>query len=176
MDFIQISDLQFNRDKFFYKVNKSVGNGNWFWVFKIKDKIYSWDLGFQLYEDAYFQYLRENVNQIKKIVKHYDVFVYNRHDIDSKLNYKKQDYKADHYHDIAIRRCLIRLGLWFKGKKMLNLSKSDLCHSKIPFHLPHLILKPDKLQSVKSYLFSNRFIVITPTIEDQSKLSEMMIK
>jgi hypothetical protein len=174
LDFIQVADLGQNRDKYLAKVTRTCGKGNWFWVFAVQKKLYSWEWGMQLYEDAFYEYFHKHPDLLKKLVENYhDIFVFNRFDCDSGLDYKKQNQNQDHYNDIAIRRCLTRFGISFKGKDLLELGKSDYCHSKVPFHLPHLMKQAG---SVKSWFNSSRLIAVAPEIEDKAKLSELLVR
>lgn len=177
LDFIKTPDLGLNRDTFLSKVTRTVGKGNWFWVFKSKNRLYSWNWGLQLYEDAFWAHLRSKVDLLKDLVQKYEnVYVVNRHDAESCLDYKIQYQARDHYNDIALRRVLVRFGTDFKGKDILSLEKSVYCQSKIPFHLPHLIHEPDTIHSVKSWMDTNRWIAVAPEIEDKAKLSELLVK
>lgn len=176
IEYIQVGNLGKNRDKFISKVNQKVGKGNWYWSFRAGDKLYSWEWGMQLYEDAYYQFFRQDASKLKDIVGYSNVFVYNRHDLDSGLDYKRQSQESDHCADIAIRRCLVRFGVWFHGKEILSLKGSAFDPVEVKFHLPHLVNKPDKLKSIQSWINSNRLIVVTPTIEDQFRLAELMVK
>jgi len=177
LDYIQVSDLGVNRDKFLAKVTRVAGKGNWFWAFFVKKKLYSWEWGLQLYEDAFWEHLKHNIDDFKNLVDNYsNVYVTNRFDIESGLDYKKQNQHSDHYSDIAVRRCLVRFGLSFKGKDILDLNKSMFSQKSVPFHLPHLINKPDDNGSAKSWLDTNRLIVTAPEIEDKAKLAEMLIR
>lgn len=173
LDYIQVGDLGADRDKFISKVTRVAGKGNWFWAFKVGKKLYSWEWGLQVYEDAFYEYFKNNVELIKPLIENYhDVFVINRFDLESGIDYKKQNQNKDHYNDIAIRRCLVRFGLWFKGKELLEINNSLYSHIKIPFHLAHLA----KNTSVKTWFDDSRYIVVAPEIEDKAKLSEFLIK
>ncbi|RDJ35264.1 MAG: hypothetical protein DWQ19_10645 [Crenarchaeota archaeon] len=177
LDYIPVSDLGNNRDKFLTKVTRQVGKGNWFWIFVAKNKFYSWEWGIQFYEDAFYSFFRKNIDSLQKLCLNFsDVCVKNRFDIESGLNYKKQTQHYDHFNDIALRRCLIRFGVAFRGKDLLNLDGTEYDQQKIPFHLPHLIRIPDKEKTVQSWLNSNRFIAVATTVADQAKLSEILIK
>lgn len=177
LDFIQVGDLGKERDNFLGKVTRTVGKGNWYWAFNVKKKFYSWEFGFQLYEDAIWQYLRSNPVLLQSLVRdNVDVFQINRFDIEAGLSYKIQTQNTDHYNDIAIRRCLVRFGINFQGKDLFDLKSTSYCHSKIPFHLPHLINKPDEIKSVKSWLETNRYIVIATETKDFHKFIEMLVK
>lgn len=175
LDYIQVGDLGKNRDKFIQKVTRSAGKGNWFWTFRCNNKLYSWEMGMQMYEDAYWQFLRNDVSLVKELVGYFNVYVLDRHDIDSSINYKHQLNERDHYPDIALRRCLVRLGVWFQGKEILRIPATKFNDCNVPFHLPHLIQKPDDKKSIKSWLDSNRYIVIAPDIEDKCKLSDILV-
>ncbi len=176
LDFIPVPELGKNRDKFLAKVTRTVGKGNWFWVFAAKNKLYSWEWGIQFYEDAFYEFLRRDINLLKNICSYSDVYMINRFDTGSGLDYKKQLQRDEHYADIALRRCMIRFGVTFKGKNILDLNETPYSQNNVPFHLPHLIRKPDANKSVRSWLGSNRFIAVANTVEDQAKLSELLIK
>lgn len=172
--YLQVGNLGKNRDKFLSKVGKQAGKGNWFWAFRCKDKLYSWEFGMQIYEDAYWSFLRNDISLIKELISKHNVFVNDRHDIDSFCNYKHQTNASDHYSDIAIRRCLIRMGVWFQGSDVFDLKDTKFIDSNVPFHLPHLI--EGKGKSALSWLNKNRYIVIAKETEDKCRLSEIMIK
>lgn len=176
LHYLPVGDIGKHRDEFLAKVHKRAGKGNWFWAFRVGKKLYSWELGIQLYEDAYWQFLRSDISLIKELLGYFNVFVYDRHDLDSGLDYKIQNNSRDHFQDIAIRRCLIRFGVWFNGKDIMEINGSKFDHNQVPFHLPHLINKPDINKSLRSFMFSNRLIVIAPELEDKAKLSEILIK
>lgn len=172
-----VTPFNYSRDKenFLKTMNRTAGKGGWFWVFRVGKQIYSFDLGMQLYEDAYWLLLQKNSKVIKKLVDYYDVFVVNNEDLESGLSYKKQTQKwSDHYADIAIRRCLRRMGVWFKGKELFEVSGTPLDDRRVSFHLPHLVDNPDK--SARSWIESNKVIVIAKEVEDQCKLSEILVK
>lgn len=172
LQFIQVGDLQDRRDKYMTKVKHKVGKDNWFWVFKLGNKLYSQTWGMQVYEDAYYFFFHKNPELLKDLVEKWsDVYVVNRHDLVSGLNYHLQNHNRDHFHDIAIRRCLTRFGLSFQGKDILNLNDSPYCHSKIPFHLIHLFKG-----SLKKWFDDSRYIAVAVEIEEKAKLSEMLVK
>lgn len=172
--YLQVGDSGKNRDKFLDKVNRQAGKGNWFWAFRCKDKLYSWEFGMQMYEDAYWNFLRNDISCIKELISKHNVYVNDRHDIDSLFNYKHQKKISDHYCDIAIRRCLVRMGVWFQGSEIFGLRDTKFIDSKIPFHLPHLVEGPEK--TAIAWINKNRYIAIASDTEDKCKLSEIMIK
>jgi hypothetical protein len=175
ISFIAPFGIEREREKFIQSVNRRVGKGNWYWCFRANDKLYSHELGMQLYEDAYWVHLRKKIDLLKKAMQHYDVYVIDRHDLEAGLSYKKQVHPYyEHYADIAVRRCLRRYGIWFNGKDLLHLRGSGLDDVEVPFHLPYLINSPDK--TAKAWLECNRVIVVAKEIEDKARLSEMLIK
>lgn len=175
LDFISPFGIDKDRERFLKSVDKRAGRGNWFWAFRVDKKLFSYELGMQMYEDAYWVYMRKNLHLIKFLIKHFDVYVTDRHDLESGLTYKKQSHPYyEHYADIAIRRCLRRYGVWFNGKELTPLVGSELDDSKVPFHLPCLINHVEK--TAKVWLDSNRIIVIAKEIEDKAKLSEILIR
>lgn len=168
-------DLDIDRDKFHKGLNDKVGKGDWFWGFRVSKRLYSWSWGLQLYEDAYFEFLKKEPAAIGRLVNHSDAFVYDRRDTDSVLDYKKQNQPRDHFQDIALRRCLVRFGVWFKGVDLLRVPGSEFDDSSVKFHLPHLIHKPDSVYSIRSWL-SNRLIVVAKSVEDKAKLADVLVK
>lgn len=168
-------NLHVDRNKFVNTLNEKVGKGDWFWGFRVGKRLYSWAWGMQLFEDAYYEFLKQNPRQIRALVEYSNVYVWDRHDLDSGLDYKKQTQPKDHFQDIALRRCLVRFGIWFKGLDILKIPGSDFDDERVKFHLPHLVHKPDSLGSLRSWL-SNRLVVVAKTIEDKAKLSDILVK
>jgi hypothetical protein len=162
-----------NRKDLSSLLNRRAGKGNWFWTFRAGKQLYSFDWGLQLYEDAYWVHFRENIDLVKDIVSHYNVYVWDRYDLESELDYTKQTKEREHYADIAIRRTVVRLGLRFKGKDLFKIPNSDLSDTKVPFHLPHLIVGQNK--SARSWL-NNRIIAIAPDVEGKCELSNLIVK
>jgi hypothetical protein len=174
LDFLLPGKIK-KRDQFNNLLNKRVGEGNWFWAFKVKDKLYSWDFGMQLYEDAYYHFLEKNIFWIKKLTSYSDCYVINNKDLESELNYRNQNQRySDHLQDIAIRRCLVRFGVSFKGKDIFKIKDSDIDDTRVPFHLPHLIRKPNG-KSIRAWYNSSRVVVIAQSIEDKLELGEKLI-
>ena len=175
LQFVPAPNLGEKRDRFVSLLNKKVKPGNWFWAYQLKaNKLYSWNLGIQLYEDAYWLFFKTNLTFLREVVKNYgDVVVVDKSDMESGLDYKKQTQKKDHYEDIAIRRCLRRLGTWFQGEDLLKILDSKFKESKIPFHLPHLLTTKDRsLVGFRNHLVA----VLAVEISDKQDLSEVLIR
>lgn len=166
-----VPSLGKNRDRFKGYLNKKVGEGNWYWAFKIGDNLYSWDLGMQLYEDAYWVFFRNNLTLFKDLVRNYgDVCEFNKQDLQSGTDYRKQTQQSDHYQDIAIRRCLRRFGVWFKGSNLLKLPGSKYAENQVPFHLTHI------LNGTASKITESRVVITAVESVDKFKLSEILIR
>lgn len=175
LNFITPLGIERDRERFIRSVNRRAGKGNWFWTFRVGKKLFSYELGMQIYEDAYWIYLRKHTDILKEAMDYFDVYITDRHDLESGLAYKKQSHPyREHYADIAIRRCLRRYGTWFRGKELFHLVGSRLDDSQVPFHLPNLVSNPEK--TARAWLESNRLIVIAKEIEDKAKLSEMLVR
>lgn len=175
LSFITPFGIEGDRKKFVWSIDKRAGKGNWIWAFKVGRNLYSYDLGMQLYEDAYWVYLRKHTDDLKAVINSYNIYVINRHDLDAGLSYKKQEHPYNEHHaDIAIRRCLRRYGAWFKGRDLMSLKSLKLDDAHVPFHLPHLVNNPEK--SIRSWFDSSRVIVVSKSIEDEAKLAEILIR
>ena len=171
LETVPVPPLGKNRDRFKRYLNKKVGEGNWYWAFKIGKSLYSWDLGMQLYEDSYWSFFRNNLTLFKELVKNYgDVCEFNKQDMESGTDYRKQTQDADHYQDIAIRRCLRRFGVWFRGSQLLKLPGSKYGDDKVPFHLSHLTKGPARV------IVESKVVITAVKSVDKFKLSEILIR
>ena len=178
LEFFPVRLLGKDRDKFCWQMDKKYGPKNWLWVFRVGKKLYSFDFGMQIYEDAYYQFFRNNVSKLKMLAEnYYDVCMIDKDDLESGLDYHKQTQKWDHFADIAIRRSFVRLGVWFKGEKdLFKIVGSEYNDGSVPFHLPHLLYRSDPAQSAKAWIVSNRMIAVATAMEDQHKLSKFLVK
>jgi hypothetical protein len=127
----------------------------------------------QLYENAYFQYLNDNPELTDWLINTAaDIYDTSPGNVKSGIDYSYQnDFTPNHYHDIAIRRCLVRMNKWFKGKHYLEIRRLSsegyvLNPGIIPFHKPDLIHQPEWKSnwiipgSIESFWQSNKVIVI----------------
>lgn len=103
-----------------------------------------------LYEDAYFAYLSERSDLLERLLADArDVYDDAESNVDSGLDYTRQETAQTHLQDIAIRRCLVRLGRTFRGQDLVQIRSSSshpvgaaLSPTNVPFHRPELILQP----------------------------------
>lgn len=177
LEFIQVKKYGWERKEFIQDLSKKVGDSNWYWVFKVNNKLYSHNLGLQMYEDAYYQMFKNDISDVKELIeKYHNIYMYESADTKVSLDYHKRTIK-DYYQDIAVRRCLIRFGIWFKGESdLFKIHGTKLNDKHVPFHLPHLIDRPDSSKSARSWLDSNRLIVVAKEAEDKFQLSKVLVK
>ena len=135
----------------------------------------------QLYEDAYYQFLKRNHELTDWLLNTAaDIYDTSPGNLVSGINYEIQDpNKPNHYHDIAIRRCILRLNKWFKGDHLVEIRglRSEgytLNPGIVPFHKPELIHQPEYKanwiipKSIESFWQSNK-VIITPKSDRTSQ-------
>jgi hypothetical protein len=162
------------RDEKIKEWNEKYGKDNWKLFWKVGGIRYGFLGVCALYEDAYFEFFRNNPDILKTLVSEasevYDDEISN---ISSGLNYTRQETKRTHIQDIAIRRCLVRNAIWFGGEKVIRIrqEKGDhplsiiLSPGRVPFHMPRIIEVPETKgwwlpSSVESFYQSNRFLFV----------------
>ncbi|WP_372370660.1 MBL fold metallo-hydrolase [Candidatus Uabimicrobium sp. HlEnr_7] len=113
-------------------------------VYHWQNKLITYSSALQLYEDAYYQFLKNNSHVCQWLVeKASDVYQNTCEDIHLGIDYPKQKINPQ---CIAIRRALQRLGLWFSGKRLLEINgmRSEgyvLDAHVVPFHeREHIVL------------------------------------
>ncbi len=152
--------------------SRRYGEGNWRIVWKI-GKTYVDLLGAcTLYEDAYFVFLQKRQDVLVQLIDEAsDVYDDAPSNVKSGFDYNKQETERTHIQDIAIRRSLIRMGLWFRGRQLMQIRHSQGTHplsmslspGKVPFHKYELIIQPElggwwDPATVESFYQSNKFL------------------
>jgi len=148
------------------------GKGNWRLAWKVGNVFVDFLGACALYEDAYFNLLKTHDpirNQL--IAEASNVYDDEPSNVNSGFDYTKQETERTHIQDIAIRRSLIRLGLWFKGTELIRIRQEKGTHplsmtlspGRVPFHLPELVEKPETLgwwypETVESFYQSNKYL------------------
>ncbi len=152
--------------------DEGFGPGNWRLVWQIGDNYFGVEAAIALYEDAYFRFLEENQAITQRLVREAgDVYDDNPSNVSCGLNYFPQETNRTHLQDIAIRRVLVRLGLWFQGMDLIQIRDDRGTHplsltlspGRVPFHRPDLIVAPElegwwQAGSVESFYQSNRWL------------------
>ena len=166
-----------HRDKKYAEWNKEYGRDMW----KLMWIVYCFYVDFlgvcALYEDAYFQFLLDNPDILKQLVNEAsDVYDDRKSNIHSRLDYTVQETDRTHIQDIALRRCLVRIGIEFKGNELIRIRQEKEDHElsiilspgKVPFHRPEWIVEGLSWtkepwwnpKSVEDYYQSNRILLV----------------
>jgi 8-oxo-dGTP diphosphatase len=125
--------------------NKLYGCGNWNIAFRWGDSLVERDFALQLYEDAYWVFLRDNPDQLNWLCSTAkEVYDNAETNIESRLDYAIQEAESTHLQDIAIRRSILRHGRRFCGDHLVEIRgrESEGYHlnpGQVPFHMPKMI-------------------------------------
>ena len=149
------------------------GPEKWEFGWKVGGVFVPFDGACSLYEDAYFNFFEKNTDITNLLINQaLDVYDFDESNVNSGLNYGAQEDPRIHLQDVAIRRSLIRMGLWFEGEKLIKIRQEEGSHplsmtlspGRVPFHLPELIEKPELEKwwypgTVESFYQSNRYVM-----------------
>lgn len=139
------------RDKKRAEWDAKYGQGNWRLAWKIGETCADYLGACALYEDAYFAFMLANPDIVEQLVSEAsDVFDDAPTNVGSAFDYAKQETSRTHVQDISIRRCLLRLGIWFRGKDLIQIRHDVGSHPLsmtlspgiVRFHRPDLIEPP----------------------------------
>lgn len=150
------------------------GRTNWRIAWRLSTGLILDFLGMcKLYEDSYYFLLRDNPEIAKELITTArDVYDDAESNVWSGLNYQLQETNRTHVQDIAIRNAILRLGLEFKGERLLRIRDKDGDHplsltlspGHVLFHAPHLLIQPEieprwwEKGSVESFYQSNKVV------------------
>ncbi|MFF0314267.1 hypothetical protein ACFYPH_06405 [Micromonospora sp. NPDC005252] len=153
--------------------DEQFGPGRWRLAWRIGPVSHPWPGALALYEDAYFRRLVADPELRRTLLTGarnvYDVSV---DDVESGLDYTCQRPGAQHLQDIAVRRVLVRLGIWFEGVDLVRLRRRDtndlspgacLDSGAVRFHRPDLIVQPVltgwwDTDSIEAFYQSNKYL------------------
>jgi len=161
-----------HRNEKFREWDKKYKLENWQIVWKVGEIFVDFLGAIALYEDAYLKFLVNNQDILQMLINEasniYDDELSN---VASGFDYTKQETGRTHLQDIAIRRALIRLGLWFKGKELIRIRQEKGTHElsmilspgRVPFHRPDLIIQPEITKwwqpgTIESFWQSNKYL------------------
>ena len=148
------------------------GPGNWRLAWQVGESFFTRQQMCMLYEDSYFYFLQQHPEHLEQLVREgaevYDDQISN---IQSGLDYTRQETERTHVQDIAIRRALTRLGRVFQGEELIQIRHADGTHplslilspGRVPFHRPDWLLQPElegwwSPGSVESFYQSNKLL------------------
>ena len=149
------------------------GTGTWRIAWRVGDSVLGRVEALQLYEDAYIEFFRASPETLDWLCRTasevYDNAVTN---LASGLDYAVQEARSTHLQDVAIRRCLVRLGRRFEGDHLVEIRGAAsegfrLNPGKVPFHLPDAIL-PSEVRSwwdagsIEAFWQHNKVVVVPP--------------
>lgn len=138
--------------------NGEYGEGQWTigWVFG--ELVLEYEEVCRVYEDGYYRYFQSRPELLEHLCsiasEVYDDDISN---IASGQDYNKKGETLTHIQDIAIRRCLVRLGKAFKGSEPVQIRDAKgrgaiskaLSPGQVPCHVPHLITTPENLIEIR---------------------------
>lgn len=163
-----------HRDAKIEALNSIFGKGKWRLAWKAGETFVDFLGACALYEDAYFEFLKNNPAVLRQLLAEaINVYDDEPSNVASEFDYAKQETKRTHIQDIAIRRAVIRLGLWFRGSELIRIRQEKGTHplsvtlspGRVPFHRPDLIEKPELAGwwhsgTVESFYQANKFLQI----------------
>lgn len=170
------------RDAKVFALDNTLGKGNWrlAWVLDSpEDTAYrpgSYEFLAaceRLYEESYYRYLKDRPADLDFICSYGECIDNASSNVQSGLDYSKQEAFSTHIQDIAVRNVLKRLGRKFEGpaNKVLVIRSADsegfrFGPGNIPFMAPKLITQPSKCPkwanawSVEDFWQSNKWVQI----------------
>ena len=151
--------------------NKKYGKDNWKIGWKWGEDILSREEALNHYETSYVEYFRNNPERLNWLLERAsDVYDIAPSDVHSGYDYNKQQGKAFHLQDIAIRRAVRDLGEEFRGDHLVQVRQKD-CEGVrfnpgiIPFYKPEMIESPKakgwwKATSIEGFWQSNKVLLV----------------
>ena len=154
--------------------NARYGDGNWRLAWKIGESFADFLGACALYEDAYYAFMLRRADVTEQLVNEAcEVYDDEPSNVASGFDYLKQETGRTHVQDIAIRRSILRMGIWFRGTELIRIRHKDGTHplsmtlspGKVPFHQPILIEEPEikgwwDLGSVEAFYQSNKYLQV----------------
>jgi hypothetical protein len=135
-----------SRNEIHVRYDNQFGEDNWRIAWQFGDQIIQRPEALQIYEDGYYEFLKSNREVLDWIVTTAsDVYDTAPSNIGAKFSYDLQETPSNHIHDVAIRRAVLRNGVWFNGDYLVHVRPEKegerLGPHLIPFHLPNMIFR-----------------------------------
>jgi hypothetical protein len=133
--------------------DERAGEGGWRMGYSWGPHLLDVRSGIELYEDGYTRVLESASHAELRawVLGHRDIYDTAPSNTASFLDYSVQEVEGagQHWQDIAVRRSLRRLGLWFQGQELLEIRGKEssgyrLNPGQLPFHAPHRIAAPSR--------------------------------
>jgi len=141
------------RDELFTLWNNIYRSNNWRIAYQWGNLVIPKEIGIQIYEDAYVDYLKKDPSTLDWLISTAsDVYDTSPSNVHALFDYEIQETPNNHIHDVAIRKAVLRLGKEFKGKHLVEVRWKEsegfrLCPGIVPFHMPEMICKGE----IKNY-------------------------
>jgi hypothetical protein len=135
------------RDVLQARFNEQYGAGNWRIAWQWGEQTIERPIALQIYEDGYYEHFKNSPDLLQWLTSNFwNVFDTAPTNVEAGFSYDVQETSSNHLHDVAIRRAVLRNGVWFSGNKLLEVRSIDaegwvLSPCNIPFHLPHMIYR-----------------------------------
>ena len=150
------------------------GPGNWRIAWQLGERVGPAAEAVMFYEDAYLAYLVAHPEHVATLARDAsDVYDDAPSNVASGLDYTVQETASTHLQDVAIRRCMVRLGRRFQGSELIQIrdSRGDhplsllLSPGHVLFNRPDLIIRPElegwwEPGSVESFYQSNKLLQV----------------
>jgi len=139
------------RDEVIAGFNAQHGPGNWQLGWTMENgPVLSFQEAVLVYEQAYYRFLTSGNILERLTTEAIDVYDNSLTNSSSGLNYNSQESILTHLQDIALRRCIMRFGVRFRGQEPIQIRGSKGTHDlsrtlspgQVPFHRPELIHQP----------------------------------
>jgi hypothetical protein len=152
--------------------NLKYGALNWRLIWKLGVRYLDFMDVCLVYEQAYLIFMSKHMEIVHELVNAArDIYDDSPTNVQSGTNYRSQETDRTHIQDIAIRRVLHQLGMWFKGRELIQIRDAKGTHAlsmllspgRVPFDNPNMIIKPWlegwwEPGSVECFYQSNRFL------------------
>lgn len=150
------------------------GVGNWRIAWEWQGEYLEFAQAVLVYEEAYFRFMEASPGLVNELVREAsDVYDDATTNVGSGLDYLAQETSRTHIQDIAIRRCIRRLGRRFEGSRLLRIRDDrgehplslQLSPGRVPFHRPEFIQRPElrgwwQRGSVEAFYQSNKVLQV----------------
>lgn len=156
------------KDEIYHNYNKVFGENKWRFAWDVNGASVDLNGALTVYEDSYADYFRQHPSELEWIAKNFaNVYDNNPSNVSSGFDYAVQEFGGNHFQDISVRRCLVRNGLWFQGKDLLEVRSKGAGKrfgpSEIAFHKPEWIPQPElkgwwKPGSIESWYQSAKYL------------------
>lgn len=139
------------RDEFVSQLDNRYSREGWMFGWLYGDAKLDFLGACKVYEEAYFQYFVQWPLLLDYVCRNAsDVYDDAQSNVHSGLDYTVQETGCTHIQDIAIRNCVVRFGMVFVGRELMQIrgrkgkspASTALSPGEVPFHLPKFITIP----------------------------------